>query len=145
MERNAQKNSLVNLLTLLVMAVAGYAVARYSRSLTGLMSVIFMGMGALVSAMGWFQMRLAERERLEKLEFQELTKSAASSTLFTSGETEVFPAQRSREHFEKFVVPGFSGILFVPQAGVSLLLLRWFLRYNPGPILQPLVCLGLFG
>ena len=38
-----------------------------------------LAFGVLVAAVSWFQMRLEERERLEKLEFDELSKSASSS------------------------------------------------------------------
>jgi regulator of protease activity HflC (stomatin/prohibitin superfamily) len=145
MERNAQRNGLINLLALAAIGTAGFAVSRYSNTLSGEVSVIFMALGALVSAVSWFQMRLFERERIEKLEFDELTKSAASSALFTTGETEVFPAQRSREQFERYFVPGFTVILFVLQAGLGGLLLRGLQKVIPGPIQDPLVCLGLFG
>lgn len=145
MERNAQKNALINLLTLAAIGLAGLAVARYSVTLSGVVCVIFMGLGALVAAVGWFQMRLFERERLEKLEFDELAKSAASSTLFTTGESEVFPAQRSREQFEKYFVPGFTVLLFLLEAGAGAWLLKSFSTTIPPVIQQPLVCLGLFG
>ena len=117
MERNAQKYTLINLLTLVAAAISGYAVARYSHAVSGAVSVVFMVLGVLVSAVSWFQTRLEERERLEKLEFDELTRTAASSALFTTGETEVFPAQRSREQFERFFVPGFTVLLLLLQLG----------------------------
>lgn len=145
MERNAQKNAMVNLLALVVMGAAGFALASYSKTISGAVSVFFMGLGALVCALGWFQMRLAERERLEKLEFDELTKSAASSALFTRGETEVFPAQRSREQFEKYFVPGFTALLFLLQIGLGIVFLRSLRVMIPAAIQEPLVCLGLFG
>jgi membrane protease subunit HflK len=145
MERNAQKNGMINLLVLAAIGTAGFAVARYCNTLSGMVSVVFMALGALVSAVGWFQMRLMERERIEKLEFDELTKSAASAALFTTGETEVFPAQRSREQFERYLVPGFTVLLFLLQAGVGILFLHSLQRMIPGPIQEPLVCLGLFG
>ncbi len=145
MERNAQKNGLINLLVLAAFSMAGYAVARYCNTLSGIVSVIFMALGAFVSAVSWFQMRLMERERIEKLEFDELAKSASSAALFTTGETEVFPAQRSREQFEKYFVPGFTILLFLLQAGVGIVLLHSLQRVIPGPIQEPLVCLGLFG
>jgi membrane protease subunit HflK len=145
MERNTQKNALINLLALTAIGVAGLAVARYSDTLSGRVCVIFMGLGALVAAVGWFQMRLLERERLEKLEFDELAKSTAASALFTTGESEVFPAQRSREQFERYFVPGFTVLLFLLQAGAGAWLLRIFAGIVPAPIQQPLVCLGLFG
>jgi membrane protease subunit HflK len=145
MERNAKKNGLINLLVLAGFGTAAFAVARYCNTLSGMVSVVFMGLGALVSAVSWFQMRLMERERIEKLEFDELTKSATSSALFTTGETEVFPAQRSREQFERYFVPGFAVLLFLLQAGVGILFLHSLQRIIPGPIREPLVCLGLFG
>ena len=145
MERNAQKYTLINLLTLAAAAIAGYAVARYSHALSGAVSVLFMVLGVLVSAVSWFQTRLEERERLEKLEFDELTRTAASSALFTTGETEVFPAQRSREQFERFFVPGFTVLLFLLQLGGGIFLLRAFQTAMPAPVQQPLVCLSFFG
>ena len=144
MEQKTQKNGLINLLALLVVGTAGYAVARYGNTLAGMTGVVFMGIGALVAAVSWFQMRLEERERLEKLEFDELTKSAASSALFNARETEVFPAQRSREQFERFFVPAFTVLLFLLQAGGALPALalapenhsrrRWKNRRLPGAL-----------
>src|SRR4051794_29337445 len=125
MERKTEKNGLINLLLLVLAGAVGYAVAHYGNSLAGLVSTVFLGIGALVAAVSWFQMRLGERERLEKLEFEELTKSAASSALFNAQETEVFPAQRSREQFERFFVPASTVLVFLLQAGAALLLWRW--------------------
>ncbi len=146
MEQNAQKNVVINLLLLVGAGVASFVVARYARTLSGMMSVIFMALGALVCLVSWFQLRLLERERLEKQEFEELTRSASASALFNAKETEVFPAQRSREQFERFLVPGFAVLLFVLETGGG----AWVLRLLPkllltGALQQPLVCLGLFG
>src|SRR6266508_2011951 len=102
MERNRPKNVLINLLVLLVASLATSAASRYAHSLAGQVTTLFLGLGVLVCAVTWFQMRLEEQERLEKLEFDELTKSAGSSTLFTPQESEAFPARRSREQFEKY-------------------------------------------
>ena len=82
MERNIQKNGLINLLVLLVAGVAAFAVARYSNSLAGQVGVVFLGLGVLVAAVSWFQMRLEESERLEKLELEELARSTGASALF---------------------------------------------------------------
>ena len=146
MEQNAQKNVVINLLLLVGAGVASFVVARYAHTLSGLMSVIFMALGALVCMVSWFQLRLLERERQEKQEFEELTRSASASALFNAKETEVFPAQRSREQFERFIVPGFAVLLFLLETGGGV----WVLKLLPkllldGPIQQPLVCLGLFG
>jgi regulator of protease activity HflC (stomatin/prohibitin superfamily) len=134
MERNTQKNGLVNLLALLAVAGASYAAGRTGNSLAAQMASIVMGIGVLVAAVSWFQMRLYERERLEKLEFDELSRSAASSALFNAAETEVFPAQRSREQFERFFVPAFTALVFLLQAGFGILFWRSLQRYIPVPL-----------
>src|SRR5260370_22064725 len=144
MERNTQKNGLINLLALVLLGVAAYAVAHYGRTMAGMTSVVFMALGALVAAVSWFQMRLEERERLEKLEFEELTRSAASSALFNVAETEVFPAQRSREQFERFFVPVFAALLFLLQTGGPSLPSRSLAKTIPPPPATPGHVPGLF-
>ena len=42
MERNLQKNGLINVALLLLIGVAGFVVARYANSLAGLVSVVFI-------------------------------------------------------------------------------------------------------
>jgi regulator of protease activity HflC (stomatin/prohibitin superfamily) len=145
MERTAERNAIVNLLLLLAAGAASLVVALYAGTLSGIVSVGFMGLGALICAVGWFQMRLLERERLEKLEFEELTRSAAATALFNARESEVFPAQRSREQFERFFVPGFAVLLFLLETGGGLYLLRLLQRAIPGTMQEPLMCLGLYG
>jgi regulator of protease activity HflC (stomatin/prohibitin superfamily) len=125
MERNLQKNGLVNLVILLLVGMAGFAVARYANSLAGLLSLVFIGIGFLVAAVSWFQMRLEERERLERLELDELAKGHASSALFEAKDAEVFPAQRSREQFERFFVPIFTIALCLGQGAAAFFLWRW--------------------
>src|SRR6266478_2534064 len=146
MERNIQRNGLINLLTLLVVGVAGFAVARYANSLAGLVSILFIGVGLLVAAVSWFQMRLEESERLEKLELDELLKTHSSSAMFEAKEAEVFPAQRSREQFEKFFVPGFTALLCLVQAGGAFFLWRWLSQPTTRvAIREPMVAISLFG
>ncbi len=122
MERNAAKNGLVNLISAAMIFVAAFVVTGYARSLAGEVASIFLGLAALVAFVSWFQMRLEENERLEKLELDELVKSKGGSTLFDAKDSEVFPAQRSREQFEKFFVPGFGVLLFLLEAGGAWLL-----------------------
>src|SRR5512142_3067940 len=98
MERNRQKNGLLNLAILLIIGVAGFAVARTAHSLAGQLITYYLSLGVMVCFVSWFQMRLEEQERLEKLEFDEMTKGGASAALFTQ-QTESFPAKRSREQF----------------------------------------------
>src|SRR5215467_1809358 len=116
MERNIRKHGLINLLALLVIGVAGFAVARFTGSLAGQVAMVFVGIGILVAAISWFQMGLEERERLEKLEFDELARSKGSSALFESKEADVFPARRSREQFERFFVPVLVVLILVLEA-----------------------------
>ena len=145
MERNIQKNGLINLLVLLVVGVAGFAVARLTNSLAGQVGMVFLGVGALVAAVSWFQMRLEERERLEKLEFDELVKSKSGSTMFEAKDSEAFPAQRSREQFERFFVTGFTLLLCIAESVLALQLWRWLARSGTlVEVKQPTVALALF-
>jgi modulator of FtsH protease HflK len=146
MERSIQKNGLVNLLVLLAVGAAGLGVARYANSLAGQVNILFLGIGVLVAAVSWFQMRLEDRERLEKLELDELVKAHSSSAMFEAKDAEVFPAQRSREQFERFFVPAFTVILFVLQAGGAWLLWHWLSRTTTvAEVGQPITGLALFG
>jgi regulator of protease activity HflC (stomatin/prohibitin superfamily) len=124
-ERNTQKNGLVNLIAAVMIFIAAFVVTCYVNSLAGQAASIFLGLGALVAFASWFQMRLEENERLEKLEMDELARTKGESALFDAKESEVFPARRAREQFEKFFVPGFGVLLFLLEAGGAWLLWRW--------------------
>jgi len=145
MERDTKRNGALNLFALLLAGVAGYFVARYANSLAGQVGMVFIGVGVLVAAVSWFQMRLEDRERLEKLEFEELTKGKGGSTLFESKDAEAFPAQRSREQFERFFVPVFTVLLLLLQSTAA-----WFFYQHLGKadlktdVTQATVALSLF-
>jgi hypothetical protein len=146
MERNVQKTGLINLLVMLTVGVAGFAVARYSDSLAGQVGVLYIGLGTLVAAASWFQMRLEERERLEKIELDELAKGHSDTALFQAKASELFPAQRAREQFERFLVPAFSVILCLAQAGSAYLLWRWLSSSTTlVELRQPTLALAMFG
>jgi membrane protease subunit HflK len=134
MERNTQKNGLVNFVAAVMIFIAAFVVTCYVNSLAGLAASIFLGLGALVAFASWFQMRLEENERLEKLEIDELARAKGDSALFDAKESEVFPARRSREQFEKFFVPGFAVLLFLLQAGGAWLLWRWISKTTNGVV-----------
>ena len=125
MELNTQKNGLVNLVVAVMIFIAALAAAVYVNSLAGRVAAIFLGLGVLVALLGWFQLRLEENERLERLELDELAQSKGGSALFTSKESEVFPARRAREQFEKYFVPGFCILLFLLEAGGAWVLWLW--------------------
>ncbi|MBK7998667.1 MAG: protease modulator HflK [Verrucomicrobia bacterium] len=147
MERNHQKNGLTNLLLLFATGIAAFTVALYTKSVSGQIAAGFLGLGVLVALISWFQMRLEERERIEKLEFDELAKGgASSSTLFNTQDAEGFPARRSREQFEKFFVPGFTVLLLLVQGFGAWWFWRWIGKLPAAPTLnQPLVGMAIFG
>ena len=132
MDRNVQKNGLLNLATAAAVFIAGFVVTCYVSSLAGQAASVFLGIGALAAFASWFQMRLEENERLEKLEVEELARAKGDSALFDTKESEVFPARRSREQFEKFFIPGFAVLLFLIEAGGAWLLWYWTGKTNNG-------------
>lgn len=145
MERNTNRNGLVNMLTLLAVASAALGVARHSNTLAGLVAVIFLGIGALVAVVSWFQMRLEAREAMEKLELDELGRSK-DSTLFESKDAEAFPARRSREQFEKYFVPAFTVLLLVAQGIGAWFMWQWLSK--PGVNLRlsdSMFAMAIFG
>ena len=142
MVRNVQKNGLVNLLTAALGFLAVLVTAGYVNALTGRLAAVFLGLTALVAFISWFQMRLAENERLEKLEVDELARAKGESTLFETRDSEVFPARRAREQFERFLAPGFAVLLCLLEAGAAWLL--WTATAKPAaPIPAERVLPGL--
>jgi regulator of protease activity HflC (stomatin/prohibitin superfamily) len=145
MERNAQKNGGVNLAAAVIIFIAAFAVTFFVNSLAGQVASVFLGLAVLIAFAGWFQMRLEENERLEKLEVEELARQKGESALFEARDSEVFPARRAREQFEKFFVPGFCVVLLVLEAGGAWLLWRWIGRPNAGlNMLRAMPALSLY-
>src|SRR5438552_2766324 len=145
MERNIKRIGVVNLLLMFVVGLAGFGLARYANAASGQVGSIFLGLGFLVLAVSFFQMRLEETERLERLEFDELTRSKPSSSLFNVSDAEVFPARRAREQFERFFVPAFTVLLLVLQMGGVYLCWRWLKNPAVTALNRPGVPMSLFG
>ena len=124
MERNIQKNGLVNLAVAVLIFLAGFGVTVFAGSLAGQVTSIFLGLGFIVAGISWFQMRLEENERSEKLELDELARSRGQS-LFESKDGGSFPAQNARLQFEKYFVPGFTVLILLLEAGGAWLLWNW--------------------
>src|SRR4051794_9488811 len=145
MEQNARKNGLINFLVLLVAGSCLYAVGEYSHSLAAQVGSIFLGIGTLVALISLFHLRLESRERLEKLEFEEVAKSGRDTGLFQGEGGDTFPAQRSREQFERFFIPGFTVFLFLQFLGAAYMSWARLKGAAVLPIRQPLVAMGLTG
>jgi regulator of protease activity HflC (stomatin/prohibitin superfamily)/drug/metabolite transporter superfamily protein YnfA len=145
MERNVQQNALVNLVAAVMLFIAAFVVTCYVNSLAGQAGSVFLGLGGLVAFASWFQLRLEENERLEKLEVEEMARSRGETALFASKESEIFPARRVRAQFEKFFVPGFGVLMFLLEAGGAWLLWRWMGKVTTGIVdVRALPSLSLF-
>src|SRR5262245_39418668 len=125
MDRNLQKNGLINLLALVFVGVAAYATARYAHSLAGQVATCFLGVGVIVAAVSWFHARLEEREHLEKLELDELAKGAKGAALFQTQEADSLLARRSREQFERYFVPGVAVALVLLEGAAAYFFWHW--------------------
>src|SRR5262249_40121937 len=74
-----------------------------------------------------------------------MAKTHAGSALFEAKEAELFPAQRSREQFERYFVPVFTVILCLVQAAGAFLLWRWLSApATAAELKQPSFALSLF-
>ena len=127
MDRNIKKNGLVNFIALLAGGAISYGVSRQANCESDDAAIVLMATGVLVAAFSYFQMRLLEREKLEKLELDELAKAKGSTALFAQ-DADSYPAKNAREQFEKWMVPGFTIVLLagaktlevVPAVGAKL-------------------------
>ena len=143
MEPNRTKLTLLNLAVLLLAGVAGLTVAVFTHALTATVAVVFCGVGFLVTLLSYVLMQLVEREKNERLEYDELTKSPSASALFNKDEISALPARRSREQLERFAVPGFTLALLLGEAAGVFFLWRW-LQKPVVPMEKPVFALVIF-
>jgi HflK protein len=143
MERNIKNIGLLNFIILLLAGGISIILARYCHSLSGQVAAVLFGIGALVALISYFQSGLEEKERLEKLEFDEISREKNAASLFST-EAETFPARRSREQFERFFLPGFTVLLFILEGGAAFFLWRWLDRVFVQDPRQPFVALALY-
>jgi modulator of FtsH protease HflK len=129
MQRNLQPTGLVNVLISLAAAGGGTYIARQTAALTDEVVSVFLGLGFLVALFSYFQARMEVRERLEKLELDELAKSARNTALFETTDAEAFPARRAREQFERWLVPAFCLVLLALQGAAAWWV--WSKTINP--------------
>jgi membrane protease subunit HflK len=147
MERSNQRSGALTLILLFAAGLGTFLVARYSQVISAYVTFAFLMLGMLVAAVTWFQMRLEERERLEKLEYDELTRGAGTrSTLFAGPDADAFPVRRSREAFEKYFIPIFTIVLLILQLAAAGLLWRAMDRLGVAPTMrQPLMAMAILG
>ena len=140
MQRNTQQNGLVNLLGLFAACLVAAVVGNLAQSATAAVGAVFLGVGFLVAAISYFQMRLEHREHLEQLEYEEIARDRNRSALFDESGADTFIAKKAREQFERFFVPAFTALLGLGQ-GVGVYLLWKWLPQAPMPDLgkAPLV------
>ena len=143
MERNIKRIGLLNFVILLLAGGISYMLARYCNSVSGQVVGVFFGVGTLVALISFFQMGLEEKERMEKLEFDEISREKNAASLFST-EAETFPARKSREQFERFFLPAFTVILFIIEAASAYLLWRWLDNTTILQPKQPFVALALY-
>lgn len=143
MDRNIQRIGLVNVAAMLLIGVFSWFTASYAQALSALSTSIYIGMSFLVCAVSCFQMRLESRERLEKMEFDELSKAKDSGALFAH-DGEAFEARRSREQFERFFVPGFTIVLFILECLAVWLIYRQSMDPRPLNVDRSLVSAAFY-
>jgi regulator of protease activity HflC (stomatin/prohibitin superfamily) len=148
MEQSAKKIGLINWVVLLLATIGLLMVTRYVSTAAGALATALAGFGLVVALLSYFQMGLLEREHFEKLELEELSKSRGSESLFAGAGADTFPARRSREQFERYFVPGLTGLLFILQAIAAYW--PWKKVATMGPIIADratlaMALLGLFG
>jgi regulator of protease activity HflC (stomatin/prohibitin superfamily) len=119
MEQSAKRIGLINWVVLLLATIGLLMVTRYVSTAAGALATVLAGFGLLVALLSYFQMGLLEREHFERLELEELSKSRGSESLFAGAGADTFPARRSREQFERYFVPGLTGLLFILQAAAA--------------------------
>ncbi len=145
MDPNRQKLGLAGLLLLLAAGAAVLILGRTAHSLTALVAAVFACLGLLVTAVSVFQMRLEEQERLEKLELDELARSASPGSNLFASESDSLRARRTREQFEKYVVPGFTVLLLGGEIAAALLLWRLLARPVESPFQNHTVLMAVAG
>jgi modulator of FtsH protease HflK len=145
MESNRQKLGLASLALLLAVGVGGLILGRVTHSLAAQVGMVFAGLGFLVAGAGAFHMRLEEQERLEKLEYDELSKSASPGSNLFAQDSEALRARRTREQFEKYFIPGLTVLLLAGEAAGTVLLWRWLAEPTAAALDQPTMLMAVFG
>ena len=145
MEGNGQRNGLVNAAALLVACAVAAALAGYADSAAALTGAVYLGFGFVVAAVSGFQMRLERREALERLEYDEMMRERKDAALFEDTGEDTFIAKRSREQFERYLVPAFTVGLLLAQWGAVWLLWERLPEVGPPNLSKAALAMAGFG
>lgn len=145
MEGNGRQNGLVNAAALLVAGAVAAALAGYADSAAALAAAVYLGFGFVVAAVSGFQMRLERRESLERLEYDEMMRERKGAALFEDTGEDTFIAKRSREQFERYLVPAFTVGLLLAQWGAVWLLWERLPELGPPNLNNAAVAMAGFG
>ncbi len=145
MEGNGQQNGLVNAAALLVAGAVAAVLAGYADSAAALAAAVYLGFGFVVAAVSGFQMRLERRESLERLEYDEMMRARKGAALFEDTGEDTFIAKRSREQFERYLVPAFTVGLLLAQWGAVWLLWERLPELGPPNLNNAAVAMAGFG
>ena len=145
MEGNVQRNGLVNAAALLLACGIAAALAGYADSAAALAGGVYLGFGFVVAAVSGFQMRLERREALERLEYDEMMRERKDAALFEDTGEDTFIAKRSREQFERYLVPAFTAGLLLAQWGAAWLLWKRLPEAGPPNLDNAALAMAGFG
>lgn len=150
MDQNVKKTGLINWVALMGVTIGLFWVSYFVSSAAGYVGTALACLGFLAAVLSYFQMGLEQRESLERLEMEELSRSRGSASLFDNSDADTFPARRAREQFERYFVPGFTILFFLLQIGA--LWGFWYykrkmvaLATDPAKLELAMALLGLFG
>ena len=112
MDKHDVKGGFWNLALSLMAVVGGVVLVTSTGTSTAYAVLFFMGVGLVIAAVSWVHMLLANREQLEQMELEEVSRGR-NEALFSEGD--VLPAKRSREQYEKWGVPFVAVIILLIQ------------------------------
>ena len=115
MEKINKSGGLLNVAISLGAVLLTGVVAWKTTSTTALAISIFLGLCLLVSLVGLLHIDLTDREGMEALEMDAIKAGRGGDALFEQGE--VLPAKRSREQFERWLVPIAAVLMLGMQLG----------------------------
>ena len=144
-EGNGQRNGLVNAAALLLASAIAATLAGYADSAAALAGAVYLGFGFVVAAVSGFQMRLERREALERLEYDEMMRERKDAALFEDTGEDTFIAKRSREQFERYLVPAFTAALLLAQWGAAWLLWKRLPEVGPPNLDNAALAMAGFG